>query len=133
VITQILTEETLLDLSIIILTYVLLFTTTGAVRVLVYRFVDYEINIPSSFEPRDPHAFIGKLENYLVLTLILVDAYSAVAAVLIVKGALQYRQSFNERDQIVALLGTLVSFAYSLTLGLILKLYLVLSGSPLVT
>lgn len=63
-------QPVIFDLLIVITVYGLLFFTAPLVRIGIYKFVDYEIATPSStFEFRDPHAVIGRFENFLIITL----------------------------------------------------------------
>lgn len=61
---------------------------------------------------------IGRLENVLVLTLVLVGAYTALSVIFAAKSFVRYEDTAS-KDSTYYLAGTLVNFTYSIAFGLL--------------
>ena len=61
---------------------------------------------------------IGRIENVLVLTLILVGAYTALSIIFAAKSWVRYEDTASS-DSTYYLAGTLVNFTYSIVFGLV--------------
>ena len=100
--------------------YVFLLATSGVVvtRALATA---REYTAPSDRE-RDVGAIVGKTENVLVLTFMLLGAYTALAVVFAAKSIV--RREDMKNDSLFYLAGTLVNFTYSVVLGLVVRVLL---------
>ena len=65
---------------------------------------------------------IGKCENIIILTFIILDAYTAIAIVITAKTIV--RKEEIEKNSMFFLAGTLINVCYSVVVGFILKLIL---------
>lgn len=68
-------------------------------------------------ETKDTGWLIGKCENVLVVTLVLVGAYTALGIIFAAKSLVR-REDTSSEDTTYYLTGTLVNFTYSLLVGL---------------
>lgn len=68
-------------------------------------------------------SIIGKCENVLILTFLLLDAYTALALVVTAKTIV--RKEEIEKNSMFFLAGTMINVAYSVLAGLILKILLI--------
>jgi len=97
--------------------YLLLLATSGVVVRTVLGTVAGEDAGPSQRE-RDVGLVVGKTENVLTLTLVLVGAYTALAVVFAAKNIV--RRDDIEKNSLFYLAGTLVNFTYSVVAGIVL-------------
>jgi hypothetical protein len=70
----------------------------------------------------DTGAIIGKCENILIITFILIGAYTALALVFAAKSIVRSR-AMQERPEYY-LVGTMINFTFSILMGLLTKLLL---------
>jgi hypothetical protein len=105
---------TQLDVAVIAAGYLFLLLTSGVVVRTVLGTVDQEGDQPSKHE-RDVGLVVGKAENVLTLTFILVGAYTALAVVFAAKNII--RKDDIEKNSLFYLAGTLVNFTYSVVVG----------------
>jgi hypothetical protein len=68
-------------------------------------------------------AVIGKCENIIILTFVLLDAFTALALVVTAKTIV--RKEDIEKNSMYFLAGTLINVAYSVLVGFALKLFLI--------
>jgi hypothetical protein len=94
----------------------LLLTSGFVVRTVINSVEDR--SEPSQRE-RDVGAIVGKSENVLVFTLVLVDGFTALALIFAAKSIVR-REDMNN-DSLFYLAGTLVNFTYSLLVGVLAK------------
>jgi len=99
---------------------------SGAVVRRTLGTVETAETAPSERE-RDVGAIVGKAENVLTLTLILVGAYTALAVVFAAKNVV--RKDDIEKNSLYYLAGTLVNFTYfnftySVTVGVLVVVLL---------
>ena len=71
---------------------------------------------------RDVGFIIGKCENILILTFMLLNAYTALALVFAAKTIVR-KEDIN-KNSLYFLMGTIVNVTYSICFGIILKLIL---------
>lgn len=102
------------DLAVVVAAYVVLLGTSGRVVTQSLALVPSDDGKPSERE-RDVGAIVGKCENLLTLTFILLGAYTALAVVFAAKGII--RKEDIEKNSLFYLAGTLVNFTYSVLLG----------------
>lgn len=94
-----------------------LLVTSGVVVRTVINSVEGRTE-PSQRE-LDVGAIVGKAENILVYTLVLVDAFTALALIFAAKSIV--RREDMKNDSLYYLAGTLVNFTYSLLLGVLAR------------
>lgn len=80
-----------------------------------------EYTEPSERE-RDIGSIVGKTENVLVLTFMLLGAYTALAIVFAAKSIV--RREDMKNNSLFYLAGTLVNFTYSIVVGLLVRIAL---------
>lgn len=111
------------EILIILLAYILLPLTSGY---LVYNVLSAISKKPLEIEKgaRDTGFIIGKCENLLILTLMLLDAYTALA--IIFTGKTIVRREDMSRNSLYYLAGTMVNVTYSVVVGATVKALLAL-------
>jgi hypothetical protein len=102
-------------LAIIVAVGAVLVATSGAVVRSVLNSVE-DREEPSQRE-LDVGAIVGKTENVLVFTFVVVDAYAALSIVFAAKSIV--RREDMQQNSLFYLAGTLVNFTYSLLAGLL--------------
>lgn len=105
------------DLLVVVGSYVFLLVTSGVVvtRMLASA-TDYEE--PSGRE-RDIGFIVGKAENVLVLTFMLLGAYTALAVVFAAKSIV--RREDMKNNSLYYLAGTVVNFTFSILVGAVVR------------
>lgn len=109
----------LLVLGLIIASYVFLYFSSG-------RVVRWGLSKAGEEEPEeesDTGTVIGKAENILILTLILVEAYTALGVIFAAKSIVRAEDT-NSEDTSYYLTGTIVNFTYSVLVGILLYVLL---------
>jgi hypothetical protein len=66
--------------------------------------------------------WIGRLERFLILTLVLLKQYEAIGLLVAAKSIFRFSESRNVGEYI--LVGTLISFTIAIIVGLIVSLFL---------
>ena len=112
----------LTDILVVLVGYLFLIGTSGFVLTTILSSVS-GYQEPSERE-RDVGAIVGKTENVLVLTFMVLGAYTALAVVFAAKSIV--RREDMKNDSLFYLAGTLVNFTYSIVVGLVVWGYLVL-------
>lgn len=120
------TDPTGLDLAIIAGGYALLLLTSGRVVRFALSWADEEYAASVTPVQRNIGALVGKCENILLFTLVLVEAYTALALVFAAKSIV--RREHMARNSLFYLAGTLVNVTYSLLIGL--AVLVALSAAP---
>lgn len=105
------------DLAWIVGVYAVLLLTSGVVVTRTLALVPSDGTAPSDRE-RDVGVIVGKCENVLTLTFVLVGAYTALAVIFAAKGIV--RRDDIEKNTLYYLAGTLVNFTYSVVAGAVL-------------
>lgn len=113
-----LTSPTGAELVGVVVGYLLILATSGRVVTRVLS-TAAEYEQPSARE-RDIGAIVGKAENLLVVTFVLVGAYTALAVVFAAKSIV--RREDMKNNSLFYLAGTLVNFTYSVLVGLVIRL-----------
>lgn len=105
------------DLLVVVGSYAFLLATSGVVvtRMLASA-TDYEE--PSGRE-RDIGFIVGKAENVLVLTFMLLGAYTALAVVFAAKSIV--RREDMKNNSLYYLAGTVVNFTFSILVGAVVR------------
>ena len=111
------------DLALATATYLLgygllLATSTRVVDYFLERWTGTDLTASVDTGQRDTGRVIGKCENVLVLTLVIVGAYTALGLVFAAKSLVR-RQDMSSGDTTWYLAGTLVNFTYSIVVGVV--------------
>ncbi len=111
--------------------FIVLLSTSGAlVRLVLSKVAHQSLEaVAAADQPAEPvHKrleignIIGKCENILVLVLMILDAYTALAIVFTAKTMV--RKEEIEKNSMYFLAGTLINVSYSVLVGFIIKLLL---------
>lgn len=105
------------DLAVVLAAYLVLLATSGRVVTHTLALVHTEDAEPTKRE-RDVGAIVGKCENLLTLTFVMLGAYTALAVIFAAKGII--RKEDIEKNSLFYLAGTLVNFTYSVLVGALL-------------
>ncbi len=114
---------------VIVIGYIIIISTSG---LIVRHFIgtQNEGSNKKVAKPRyDVGTIIGKCENFIILSLILANAYTGLALIFAAKAIV--RSENIRKDPKYYLGGTLVNFSYSLLIGLIMRIILGAMGNPL--
>ena len=109
-------DWTAADAGIVFMGYLFLLGTSGRVVTATLTWADDAYDADVTDEQRDIGTIVGKSENVLLLTFVLVGAYTALAVVFAAKSIV--RQEDMKNDSLFYLAGTLVNFTYSVVVGL---------------
>lgn len=105
---------------LILLAYIVLIFTSGImVRFVLSRASHKNKEKIAKKDQWDTGFIIGKCENILILTFIIVDAYTALALIFAAKVII--RQEDIKKNSLYYLAGNMVNVTYSLVIGIILK------------
>ena len=99
--------------------YVFLLLTSGRLVTAALAWADEEYAAEITEEQRDIGAIVGKSENVLLLTFVLVEAYTALAVIFAAKSIV--RREDMKNNSLYYLAGTLVNFTYSVVIGLLVR------------
>lgn len=106
-----------LQIVIILVGYLILVGTSGyLIRFILSRAEKGKIAEKKEW---DTGFIIGKCENILILTFILVDAYIALAIIFAAKTII--RQEDIKKNSLYYLAGTMINVTYSILIGVIIK------------
>jgi hypothetical protein len=118
------------DYLIIIAAYILLILTSGrVVNILLQQVANRTLSQaadedhPEAMQKKQRLAagkIIGKCENILILSFILLEAYTALALVVTAKTLI--RKDEIERNEMYFLVGTMTNVSYSVLVGFLTKL-----------
>ena len=113
---------------LISISYLFLILTSGMVLKFILSHVstkrgnDVQENIiPLDPRVRDTGFIVGKCENLLIPTLILLDAYTALAIIFTAKTIVR-AEDMKSENTLYFLAGTMINFTYSLCAGVIMKI-----------
>ncbi len=111
-----------IDVVISIAGYSVLLFTSGKVLNYTLSKISKKTSSPKeiSKEVRDTGFVVGKCENLLIVTFILLDAYTALAIIFAAKAIV--RREDMSRNSLFFLAGTMINITYSLIMGLIIKI-----------
>ena len=109
-----------IEIVILVVGYVVLLGTSGKLVNFIFSWISEEpISKKIGKEVQDTGFVIGKCENLLILSFMLLDAYTALALIFAAK-ALVRREDMS-KNSLYFLVGTMVNVTYSIMFGLILK------------
>nr|WP_321498676.1 hypothetical protein [uncultured Methanolobus sp.] len=112
---------------LILVCYMFLILTSGKVLKFVLSHVSTKQQkdgqddvIPSDPKIRDTGFIVGKCENILIPTLILLNAYTALAIIFTAKTIVR-AEDMKSENTLYFLAGTMINFTYSLCIGVVMK------------
>jgi hypothetical protein len=111
-----------LDIVISVAGYSVLLCTSGIVLEFILSRISkktYSTKELSKRE-RDTGFVVGKCENVLIVTFILLDAYTALAIIFAAKAVV--RREDMSKNTLFFLAGTMINVTYSIIIGLIVKI-----------
>ena len=110
-----------IDVGILIGGYVVLLSTSGKVLDYILSKTSGKCIIQKiNKETRDTGFVVGKCENLLILTFMLLDAYTALALILAAKAVV--RREDMSKNSLYFLAGTMINITYSIMFGLAIKI-----------
>lgn len=108
--------------------YLFLVLTSGVVLKFVLSCVSTKTKngnlkniIPSDPRIRDTGFIVGKCENLLIPSFILLDAYTALAIIFTAKTIVR-AEDMKSENTLYFLAGTMINFTYSVCVGVIMKI-----------
>ena len=107
---------------LILLSYFILHLTSGAVVRRALNYADIEVDDSGK---KDTGTAIGKIENVLILTLMLLEAYTALGVIFAAKSIVR-KSDMDTGDTTYYLTGTLANFTYSVVISVVLHTSLLL-------
>ncbi|RBI64299.1 hypothetical protein DMJ13_07415 [halophilic archaeon] len=119
-------DPSVVDAGVVVLGYLALLATSGRVVTTALSWADETYGDDVSDEQRDIGVIVGKAENVLLLTFVLVGAYTALAVVFAAKSIV--RREDMKNDSLFYLAGTLVNFTYSFVVGLLVTVAATVAG-----
>lgn len=112
-------SSSFIDALVILGGYALLIASSGRLVTWTLGWADGEYRSNVSEEQRDIGTIVGKAENVLLMTFVLVGAYTALAVIFAAKSIV--RREDMKNDSLFYLAGTLVNFTYSIVIGLLVR------------
>jgi hypothetical protein len=107
-------EVPLRTIPVMLGSYALLLSSSG----IVVEWALDAADIDAGDQQRDTGTVIGKAENVLVLTLMLVEAYTALGVIFAAKSIVR-KSDMDTGDTSYYLTGTIVNFTYSVLVGVV--------------
>jgi hypothetical protein len=108
--------------------YLFLILTSGSVLKFILSYVStkrknevQEDVIPADSKIRDTGVIVGKCENLLIPTSIILDAYTALAIIFTAKTIVR-AEDMKSENTLYFLAGTMINFTYSVCIGIIMKM-----------
>lgn len=109
-----------IEIVILVVGYIVLLGTSGTLVNFILSWISEEpISNKIGKEVQDTGFVIGKCENLLILSFMLLDAYTALALIFAAK-ALVRREDMS-KNSLYFLAGTMINVTYSIMFGLVLK------------
>jgi hypothetical protein len=109
--------QTYLNIIIIVVGYLFLLATSG--KLVIYILKRTSTGKIAQKEDFDTGFIIGKCENILILTFMLLNAYIALAIIFAAKTII--RQEDIKKNSLYFLAGTMVNVTYSILVGAVIK------------
>ena len=110
--------------AILVVGYSVLLCTSGILVNYILSTISKEpISKKIGKEARDTGFVVGKCENLLILTFMLLDAYTALALVFAAKAIV--RKEDMSKNSLFFLAGTMINVTYSIMIGLVIKILIV--------
>ncbi|TET89651.1 MAG: hypothetical protein E3J35_09595 [Methanomassiliicoccales archaeon] len=117
---QVIEDLDLAGFAVLVGGYLALIGTSGLlVNGILSRISKEPISQRVSKEARDTGFVVGKCENLLILTFMLLDAYTALALVFAAKAIV--RREDMSKNSLFFLAGTMINVTYSIMIGLAMK------------
>ncbi len=114
-------ELNFMDGFILLGSYIILLGTSGnLVNYIISRISSEPVTNKISKVIRDTGFVIGKCENLLILTFMILEAYTALALVFAAKAIV--RREDMSKNTLFFLAGTMINVTYSIMIGLMLKI-----------
>ena len=108
--------------AILVVGYSVLLCTSGILVNYILSTISKEpISKKIGKEARDTGFVVGKCENLLILTFMLLDAYTALALVFAAKAIV--RKEDMSKNSLFFLAGTMINVTYSIMIGLVTKIF----------
>ncbi|MEQ8956051.1 MAG: hypothetical protein RL120_18125 [Gammaproteobacteria bacterium] len=101
--------------------FTVLFPASAIIRSVLQPWIDEVKHADTPPSLVKAGAMIGYLERVLMLTFILLDQYTAVGFVLALKAAYRFKDTGNHPQAEYMLVGTFLSLAITLAVGIVLK------------
>lgn len=109
------------DGALVVAGYLFLLASSGRFVTWTLAWAEDDYDDEVSDEQRDIGTIVGKAENVLLLTFVLVGAYTALAVIFAAKSIV--RREDMKNDSLFYLAGTLVNFTYSIVVGLLVRVF----------
>lgn len=100
--------------------FVLLATSGAVVNYIISKISQEPLRQKISKEVRDTGFVVGKCENLLILTFMVLEAYTALALVFAAKAIVRHEDM--RKNSLFFLAGTMINVTYSIMMGLIVSL-----------
>ncbi|WP_456473809.1 hypothetical protein [Candidatus Pyrohabitans sp.] len=100
--------------------FILLVTSGKMVNFILNRISKEPISRKIGKEARDTGFVIGKCENLLILTFMILDAYTALALIFAAKSIV--RRGDMNKNSLFFLAGTMINITYSVIVGFVMKI-----------
>lgn len=111
----------LTDITIIAGAYFVLLVTSGmVVNYILSKISGEPITQKIGKDARDTGFIIGKCENLLILTFMILEAYTALALIFAAKTIVR-KEDLN-KNSLFFLAGTMVNVTYSITIGFLVRI-----------
>jgi hypothetical protein len=110
-------SSNLVDALVVLGGYLFLLASSGRFVTWTLAWADDGYQSEVSEQQRDIGTIVGKAENVLLMTFVLVGGYTALAVIFAAKSIV--RREDMKNDSLFYLAGTLVNFTYSIVVGLL--------------
>jgi hypothetical protein len=110
-------SSNLVDALVVFGGYLFLLASSGRFVTWTLAWADDGYQSEVSEQQRDIGTIVGKAENVLLMTFVLVGGYTALAVIFAAKSIV--RREDMKNDSLFYLAGTLVNFTYSIVVGLL--------------
>lgn len=115
----------LLKIILVIAGYIFLILTSGIVLNFILNKISHgKLSETITTNEKDTGFVIGKCENILIMTFMLLDAYVALAIVFAAKTIV--RSEDMHKNSLFFLAGTMINVTYSIMVGAVVKSFLTL-------
>ncbi len=109
------------QVAILVIGYIVLAGTSGKVlNYILTKISAKKVSQTVSKETLDTGFIIGKCENFLILTFMFLEAYTALALVFTAKAII--RREDMSKNSLFFLAGTMINITYSIMIGFAIKL-----------
>ncbi len=113
----------IIEITILLAGYIILLATSGKVVNYTLSSISAQpMSTTISKEVRDTGFVVGKCENLLIMTFMILNAYTALSLVFAAKALV--RSDDMRKNSLFFLAGTMINVTYSILAGLVIKLIL---------